>query len=130
MPLSTLSQDRARHAYQMVAAAFEKHRTDFKEEVAEPAVRIPMRIRNAGLGQAIAYLHAKQEAPDVVEALTSWLFTRGLIPDQQRDQLLIQFQNGSAATLRWLTAEALAYLEWYVRFAQAKTQENKSVRTG
>jgi hypothetical protein len=47
------------------------------------------------------------------------------MPKQARaDALLIQFKDGDANQLRHLTAEALAYLEWLVRFADGKRRGN------
>lgn len=125
MALRTLAQERARHAWEQVGKAWQKAGADFEQQVADPARKIPMRIRNAGLGQTVAYLRAKDEAPEVVRALSAWCHSRGLITRNDPEEFLIQFKDGPAAKLRLLTAEVLAYLEWYVRFAQARLLESR-----
>ncbi len=120
MALQTLSQERARHAWSQVEAAVRKYGADFEEQIVDPGLRVPNRIRTSGLGQTVAYMQSKQEALDILEALADWLFQRRLIPSASPQDLLGEFRKGSAATLRLLTAEALAYLEWYVRFARSR----------
>ena len=117
MPLETLAQQRARHAWDEVQKA--KKRSDFEKRFADPAKKMSARIRASGLGQTVAFMRAK-EGGDVLKALADWCHRRGVAKDAGEDALLIQFKDGNAADLRYLTAEALAYLEWLVRFADAE----------
>ena len=110
MALQTLAQQRAKHAWNAVERA--RTLADFDKEFVDPAKKMPVRIRTSGLGQTIAYLRAKKEAAQVRGALADWCHKRGLIPRNHEDELLVQFKDGSAASLWQFTAEALAYLEW------------------
>jgi CRISPR-associated protein Cmr5 len=120
MALQTLAQQRAKHAWDAVQAAL--HRSDFEKKFADPAKKMPARIRASGLGQTVAFMHAK-EGGDVLEAVAAWCQQGGLINQANEEGLLIQFKEGTAADLRQLTAEALAYIEWLVRFADAARKD-------
>jgi CRISPR-associated protein Cmr5 len=117
MALATLAQQRARHAWDEVQKA--KKRPEFEKRFADPAKKMPARVRASGLGQTIAFMRAK-EGGDVLKAVAGWCHQFKLTKEPNEDSLLIQFKDGSAADLRQLTAEALAYLEWLVRFADAE----------
>lgn len=142
MAPQTLAQQRARHAWDEVQEGKKRLATECREELARkgkrlspadlekaelkkfddkfagPAKKMPIRIRASGLGQTVAFMCAK-EGGEVVAALTAWCRQRELINQASDDALMIQFKDGTAADLRQLTAEALAYLEWLVRFADA-----------
>jgi len=120
MPLETLAQQRARHAWDEVQKA--KKRSDFEKRFADPAKKMPARIRASGLGQTVAFMRAK-EGSEVLKAVAGWCHLSGLIKESSEEGLLIQFKDGTAADLRQLTAEALAYLEWLVRFADAARKD-------
>jgi CRISPR-associated protein Cmr5 len=120
MALKTLAQQRARHAWDVVQQALK--RPDFEKRFADPAKKMPARVRASGLGQTIAFMRAK-EGGDVLNAVAGWCHQSGLMKESSEDGLLIQFKDGTAADLRQLTAEALAYLEWLVRFADAARKD-------
>jgi CRISPR type III-B/RAMP module-associated protein Cmr5 len=120
MALATLAQQRAKHAWTEVEKAFQ--RPEFDKKFADPAKKMPARIRASGLGQTVAFMRAK-EGGDVVDAVESWCL-RDMPKQARADALLIQFKDGDANQLRHLTAEALAYLEWLVRFADGKRRGN------
>ena len=122
MPLETLAQQRAKHAWEEVQKA--KRRPEFEKRFADPAKRMPARIRASGLGQTVAFMRAK-EGGEVLNALTDWCHRKGVVEQSSEDALLIDFKDGNAADLRYLTAEALAYLEWLVRFADAERKDKK-----
>jgi CRISPR-associated protein Cmr5 len=120
MALKTLAQQRAQHAWDVVQQALE--RPDFEKRFADPAKKMPARVRSSGLGQTVAFMRAK-EGSDVLKAVAGWCHQSGLIKECSEEGLLIQFKDGTAADLRYLTAEALAYLEWLVRFADAERKD-------
>jgi CRISPR-associated protein Cmr5 len=120
MALQTLAQQRAKHAWDAVQAALQ--RSDFENKFADPAKKMPARIRASGLGQTVAFMRAKGGG-DVLEAVATWCQQGGLINQANEEGLLIQFKEGTAADLRQLTAEALAYIEWLVRFADAARKD-------
>jgi hypothetical protein len=69
----------------------------------------------------VQFLIAKKEAPDLVAALSDWLLKTG--PSKTAAQPLSLIEDiigGNSDRLRWLTAEALAYLAWLSRFCEAR----------
>ncbi|MEC9346274.1 MAG: type III-B CRISPR module-associated protein Cmr5 [Pseudomonadota bacterium] len=132
-PQRTLDQDRARHAWKTVQDArqlAERQRDDF----AGHAKKLPMRIRAAGLGQALAFVAAKSRARrdgdgaaegsrKLLLALDQWLLDeRKLAPvmAESASRTLEAIVEGDAALLRRATAEAMAWLGWLNRFAEAE----------
>jgi CRISPR-associated protein Cmr5 len=79
----------------------------------------------SGLGQALAFLLAKDECPDLLQSLGDWILDKRLDCDSKHpplpsNALLKHVVDGSSDDLRRATAEALAYLQWLVRFAEAE----------
>ena len=68
----------------------------------------------SGLGQALAFLKAKDYTPDLLEALGDWVLKK-----RTQTALLEAVITGTADTLRQYTAETLAYLQWLNRFCEA-----------
>ena len=118
--MKTISQERAASAFAQVAAAHQALRGDFEQDYADKAKKVPMRIRTAGLAQTLAYLQAKKESAEVCASLAAWCHARKLSSGPRPEDLLKQAISSDASTLRLLTSECLAYLEWLVRFADAR----------
>ena len=120
----TLDQQRAAHAWQVAEKA--------DKSFGRQAKRLGPRILTAGLGPAVQFLIAKKEAPKLTEALRDWLLEAGPTktmrrpssppssPTEDVDPLVADVINGDSDRLRWLTAEALAYLAWLTRFCEAR----------
>jgi CRISPR-associated protein Cmr5 len=122
MAVRTLGQERAQHAWEAVQAAKEGLGGEFKERFATPAKKMPARVRTSGLGQTVAFMRLKEGA-EVVKAVADWCRRRGLIGKAGgEEELLERFRKGTAADVRQLTAETLAYLEWLVRFADGAVE--------
>lgn len=139
-PSLTPDQRRARHAWAAVDGIVkahirtEKDKKDNKvkrvvdadgKEFGRQAKRLPTRILSSGLGQALAFLHAKKYVPDLLHELGDWILDKRRNPDSTRqkppvDALLREIVNSSSETLRRHTDEALAYLQWLNRFAEAE----------
>ena len=127
----TLDQRRAQHAWETVL----KVKKD-KEDFAREAKRLPVRIKTAGLGQALAFLLAKAKSDKgedargrLLVALGDWLLKERELATRPNaaDRVLIQtLINGDANLLRRATEEALLYLQWLTRFSEAElgTGEN------
>jgi len=119
--LPTLDQKRAHHAW-LVIETVEKESDKAKKEFGTQAKKLPTRIMSAGLGQALAFLEAQKYAPLLRDALADWIQLRHPAeagsPDERR--LVVRVIKGDADFLRYATAECLAYLQWLVRFADAK----------
>lgn len=119
--LGTLEQQRAAHAWDVVNAAASMPETD-RKEFGTQAKKLPTRIMAAGLGQALAFLEAKDYAQELRDALADWIHRRRPVPgeDPEQKRLVVRIIRGDADFLRYATAETLAYLQWLVRFADAR----------
>jgi CRISPR type III-B/RAMP module-associated protein Cmr5 len=85
MPIQTLSQRRAKHAWSVV----EKQRASSGfDDFTDQANKLPMRILTSGLGQSLAFLLAKKKTPELLAALTSWMqeYQRGT-PSELLDRI-------------------------------------------
>ena len=134
----TLEQKRASHAWEAVQTFVKRIRNkggskdDAKknEEAAKKygthVRKLPTRIVASGLGQALAFLVAKDYCPDLLRALNHWILFREPFPVNNpkrlpaEDALLREVIHGDSDYLRLKTAEALAYLQWLSRFAEAE----------
>lgn len=109
----TLDQQRAAHAWKAAESA--------DKTFGRQAKRLGARILTAGLGPAVQFLIAKKEAPELVSTLGDWLLKRGPSKTAAQPRSLIEdIISGDSDRLRWLTAEALAYLAWLSRFCEAR----------
>jgi CRISPR-associated protein Cmr5 len=116
--IKTLDQQRATFAWECIADVLtlppgERH--DFGTQVK----KLPTRVRAAGLGQALAYLHTRGNAPKLIENLDRWL-ARSVPMFDAEDRLLVRVIQGDADFQRRATGEVLAYLVWLVRFADGE----------
>jgi CRISPR type III-B/RAMP module-associated protein Cmr5 len=126
----TLEQRRAAHAWEIVEQVDKELGAEAKKKFGSPAKKLGPRILTAGLGPAVQFVIAKKEGPKLIETLGSWLLEDGptRIAQQSRPQqdsgagraLIEDIINGDSDRLRWLTAEALAYLAWLTRFCEAR----------
>lgn len=124
----TLDQRRARHAWQAV----ERARTlTQRAEYAREAKRLPVRIKTAGLGTAAAFLAAKAGNVEndprslLLNDLGDWILKeRGLKASpagrSENNNVIAVVVDGDARLLRRATEEALQYLKWLTRFAEAE----------
>ena len=88
----------------------------------------PIRITTSGLGQALAFIHAKKHAPELLRDIADWVLARldKRADDQNRkekpaeDALIKEIIAGDSNFLRRATDETLAYLQWLNRFAEAE----------
>lgn len=119
----TLDQQRARHAWNAVTQAKQKqghHREQDAKKFGGQAKKLPMRIMAAGLGQALAFLKAKNYAPGLLSELTDWIIKRMPPASKGPTDLMERIIQGNSDFLRRATDEVLAYLQWLNRFAEAE----------
>ena len=129
----TLDQLRAQHAWQAVEQALKLNSEDKEKTFPSETKRLPMRIKTAGLGQALAFLSAKAKEKDqggaarrlLLVQLGKWILDERRLgshsPDTDEHRALIQaIINGNADLLRRATEEALLYLQWLTRFSEAE----------
>lgn len=111
----TLEQERAKRAWEQV-------NRDNREEYLSVVRSTPALILSCGLGQTLAFYCAKGgAAKTVADHLAEWL-----LGDNKRtaEDLLHKIMNNERDCYRQLTSEAIAYLIWLKRFAEAK-EKNK-----
>jgi CRISPR-associated protein Cmr5 len=128
-PQQTLDQRRAKHAMQTVETILsgpKKLSPDKAKKFGGQARKMPTRIVASGLGQALAFLRAKDYAPDLLAALGDWVLSVVKPTDEVKKQLtkpdealLKAVILGTSDFLRQATDEALAYLQWLNRFCEA-----------
>ncbi len=119
----TLDQRRASHAWDAVQRAKQKrnpHRNQDPKKFGGQAKKLPTRIMAAGLGQALAFLKAKDYAPGLLAELSEWISERIPPRPSEPTELLERIVKGDSEFLRRATDEALAYLVWLNRFAEAE----------
>jgi CRISPR-associated protein Cmr5 len=110
----TPDQLRAKHAWETAQRVLDpKNRIDGKV-FGGAAKKLPVRIMASGLGQALAFLHAKGKTPALLDALGDWV-----LKDPESKDLLAAVINGTTDSLRQHTVETLAYLQWLNRFCEA-----------
>ena len=128
-PGPTLDQRRASHAWQAIVGQARttgegrKYNKQAEEYVRE-AKKLPMRIMAAGLGHALAFIRAKaKDKPNLNrlhEDLTDWVIKQRPIAAKKPHSLMESIIDGDSDFLRRATDEALAYLLWLNRFAEAE----------
>lgn len=131
-PRQTLDQRRANHAWAAIQKVLQfpprtvnngqqkKVTHEQAKKFGGQAKKLPTRIRAAGLGQALAFLKAKNYAPGLLDELTEWIAVR--LPRKQGESkdLLERIIKGDSEFLRRATDEVVAYLVWLNRFAEAE----------
>jgi CRISPR-associated protein Cmr5 len=122
----TLEQERAQRAWECVQEVTSKPQ-EFKKKYGSLARKVPMLVLTNGLGQTLAFLKAKgkndpaDEHTVLFRHLSSWALSQ-VDPSaaaSNGDLLRWVLQNDSAAYRR-ATMEALAFLTWLERFAEAE----------
>jgi CRISPR-associated protein Cmr5 len=122
----TLEQQRAQQAWMCVQEVTSKP-LDFKKKYGSLARKVPMLVLTNGLGQTLAFLKEKgkndpaDEHTVLFRHLSSWVLSQ-VDPSaaaSNGDLLRWVLQNDSAAYRR-ATMEALAFLTWLERFAEAE----------
>ena len=121
MNRQTLEQRRSQHAWQAVQKIKQLSKKESKD-LAGHAKKLPMRIKAAGLGQALAFLDAKLNGNDnpLHQVLGDWVLRERGICGEKNNSLIESLISGSSDTLRRSTEEVLSWLEWFNRFAEAE----------
>lgn len=132
----SLQQQRAKHALERIKETKAKYQEEGQEKFVGFAKDIPASILINGLGQAAATLCAQARGnPDdphwaIYEALQSWLCRSDASAPYTSDKdLLTAITEGERRNYLHAQAEALAYLEWYKKFAVAFLSNPKQPKT-
>jgi CRISPR-associated protein Cmr5 len=145
-PQQTLDQRRARHAMRAVDDVLAKfpptsqgtRRTPHEKakKFGGQARKMPMRIVASGLGQALAFLRAKDYAPDLLIALADWVLGVVRPTEEVKKQLtrpdealLKAVILGDSDFFRQATDETVLYLSWVNRFCEANNIGNETETT-
>lgn len=121
----TLEQERAKKAWEDIQNVARRSEDDFKKKYGSLARRVPMLVLTNGLGQTLAYLRSKgkddqsNEHNVLFRHLADWTMSQ-VAPNEKDRDLLAWVLNNDSAAYRRATAEALAYLTWLKRFAEAE----------
>lgn len=118
----SLDQRRSLHAWQTVQEIKSEQSKDKAKDLAGHAKKLPMRLKTAGLGQALAFLNAKLKGNNnpLHNALSDWVVKERKIAAADKSSLIETVVYGSSNDLRRATEEVLAWLEWFNRFAEAE----------
>ena len=125
----TLEQRRAGHAWNAVAQVADL-KGELQKSYRREAKRLPVRIRTAGLGHALAFANAKgcPLGKKLLRDVAEWVLNKRNGDDSASrpaaDALIEAIVNGSGTDLHLYTDETLAYLEWLTRFAEAKLEDD------
>ena len=125
----TLEQDRAAAAWANVTAV---RKEGYRKEYGQMAKSAPADIQANGLGQTLAFLRAKgskdgepkddgnSAAWKLQEHISDWVMTRMGQEDKKGLLGWITADGTSTNDYRRATAEAIAFLIWLKRFAEAE----------
>ncbi len=122
--IRTLEQRRAPKAWECVQQVKGE---SFAGDYRTIAVKAPSLILNNGLAQTLAFLHAKQERDShrfLYSHLSEWVKEQLDIKDAAD---VLQWIVGKARVhqYRRATMEALAFLQWLKRFAEAELPKGR-----
>jgi CRISPR-associated protein Cmr5 len=120
--IQTLEQKRASKAWDFVDEVNKKDK-DTRKKYRSLALKTPVLILTNGLGQTLAFFKSKmKESKDgehglLYGHLSTWLTNESKI--YEPGELVQMVINGDSAKYRQATTEALAFLNWLKRFAEA-----------
>ncbi len=128
--LRTLEQERARQAWEYIQEVASKSK--FKKEYGSLARKVPMLVLTNGLGQTLAFLKAKgkndssDEHTMLFQHLSRWVLSQVAPASTGTNcDLLDWVLKSGSADYRRATLEALAFLNWLKRFAEAELPTEK-----
>jgi len=121
----TIEQQRAAKAWELVNRVKQEARSPQEQKEYNSWVKkVPVLILTNGLGQTIAFLKSKesdQEKKLLYEHLSAWLMGQvsWSVQVQEKTDLIDRIIHESSTNYRRATVEALAFLNWLKRFADA-----------
>lgn len=122
-------QKRAAHAAEDVKQIAAKSDEKLKNSYRDLARKTAANIQLSGLGQSLAFLRAKAGLEHkgehwwLYQHISRWVMKQLQQPDRESDSLLEWIVTQDSNTYRRATTEALAYLGWLKRFAEALLPE-------
>ncbi len=119
----SLEQKRANAAWERVKAVSNK-----KKEYCQAAKGAMADIQINGLGQALAFWNAKGKKPteahykQLIDDVSAWVMPR-IKPAEKTPLLEWVIKSASTDEYRRATSEAMAFLAWLKRFAEAELRD-------
>lgn len=124
--LQTKEQERAKAAWDCVENANKLSDDQFKKEYRSNALKLPTLILTNGLGQTLAFLKSKgkrdlsKSEEKVYRDIEGWLKRPGVINwGTAQGELIERIMKINSDKYRLVTTEALAFINWLKRFADA-----------
>lgn len=131
-----IERKRAEFAYKCVDEVLKDHKS-IKEKYKAYVKKIPMLIKNNGLGAAFAFVKAKISEKEgeagyayklIYEQTGNWLKEdyKQLIDLRGDEDLVIQIISLDSNTYRAVTAEVISFFTWLSRFAEGMIKGDDS----
>jgi CRISPR-associated protein Cmr5 len=114
---NTLAQERSKSALDEI-----KNLKDERDKFAKLVSGLPAMILQNGFGQSLAFLLAKkkQEHLQAFNIVVRWLESRGILKSSNKEEVVISLSNLPQESYLHAQEEALKYLEWIKRYANAE----------
>ena len=115
--MHTLQQEYAQKVYERVDAfgqCFPEGSPE-RKQYGSMAHRFPVLVRQAGLTQALAFVHTRGKDPHrrLLRDLAA------VVADEADEEFVNRCRCADLTMYMWLTRETLSTLEWFKRFAQS-----------
>ncbi|GFP30504.1 CRISPR-associated protein Cmr5 [Candidatus Hakubella thermalkaliphila] len=126
MSMRTIEQRRASDAYRKISGLPQDKQT---KEYRSRVQRFPALVQSCGLIQAVGFYRSKNDLRDIYDKLEDWFFKDDLNfpwPSNQRNHrdLFRSLGEIDVELYRMAMREALAYLTWLKRAAEALLPED------
>jgi CRISPR-associated protein Cmr5 len=121
----SLEQKRAAAAWNCIVEVRD-HNPSYKGDYGALARNAPADIQTNGLGQTLAFWRAKGKDyhKKLYADVSAWMQTQ--IPESKPNLLEWIMQRASTGEYRRASAEAMAFLNWLKRFAEAELDSDKA----
>jgi CRISPR-associated protein Cmr5 len=118
--MHTLQQEYAQKVYERVENFGENYPKgeSVRTQYGSMAHKFPVLVRQAGLIQALAFVHTRGK--DAHKLLLEDLAQ--VVAGQSTEKFVHQCREADLTTYMWLTRQTLSALEWFKRFAQSVLQ--------
>ena len=123
--MHTKEQERAKVAWETIKNINQEKDKQFKREYRSWALKLPTLILTNGLGQSLAFLKSKGKndikkvEERIYQDLQNWLFENITWGNANQNELMERIVNISSDKYRHVTIEALGFLNWLKKFADA-----------
>ena len=112
-----IEQGRAAFAYDYVKEIAQNTDDDLKKKYKSGAKKLPVLIKTNGLGQALAFINARDDGNiKLYDMIGKWLARKQLIELGENVDLVDVVISKSSNEYRRITTETLALLNWVRRF--------------